>query len=63
MPQGRLRGAMRRHRCSGRAVRHRDGLPREVVGSPAPGVLKERLGVGLADKVWWVIVSLTTSLW
>uniref|UniRef100_A0A8B9QQC1 Mitochondrial assembly of ribosomal large subunit protein 1 n=1 Tax=Anas platyrhynchos TaxID=8839 RepID=A0A8B9QQC1_ANAPL len=48
---------MRRLCSAGRALRQRGGLPREGVGSPAPGVSKERLGVGrgagFGGWQWW----------
>lgn len=49
--QGRLWVGVRKHFFSEREIRHWNGIPREVVESPSPEVLKKNLNVIRRDTV------------
>ena len=49
--QGRLWVGVRKHFFSEREIRHWNGIPREVVESPSPEVLKKNLNVIQRDTV------------
>jgi len=49
--QGRFRLGIRKNFFTGRVVRHWTRLPREVLESPFPEMLKKRVGVALEDMV------------
>ncbi|PKU43310.1 hypothetical protein llap_6384 [Limosa lapponica baueri] len=60
LKEGRFRLDIRKKFFSVKVARHRNKLPREVVGAPSLEVFKARLDGALSNLVWWE-VSLPTA--